>query len=256
MAAGQSTWNVTGAYLGPGKMELLKRKVESLTGILLKTMPRWLISEDHLKEQQELSNKYGSAIVITVSSEAEAKRLIASRLRFRGAVKKIEKYWDAGLGSVYPRYCGIGHERQNSCENYPKKCTMCAWAHPASKHQCGVNRCYKGKRKLCVHVVARCANCQGNHQANSIRCPARQRAEIQVRKSKAARNLESPIKATTEVESDVERENSPTNDQDMDERKDWAKSLAEAFTSDLDPEVETMPKIINVSYTTKLGQRV
>ena len=165
-------------YLGPGKMELLKREVESSTGIPLKTMPRWLINENRLKEQQELSNKHGSAIVIMVSSEAEVKQLIASGLRFGGAVKKVEKYWDAGPGSVYPRCCGIGHERQNSCGNRPEKCTMCARTHPASEHQCGVNGCHKGKGKLCVHVVAQCANCQGNHQANSIRCPAKQRAEI------------------------------------------------------------------------------
>ncbi len=73
-------------YLGPGKLELLKREVESSKGIPLKTMPRWLINEDRLKEQQETSNKRGLAIVITVSSESEAKRLLTSGLRFGGAV--------------------------------------------------------------------------------------------------------------------------------------------------------------------------
>lgn len=67
-------------YLGPGKMELLKREVESSTGIPLKTMPRWLIDEERLKEQQELNNQHGLAIVITVSSESEAKQLAASGL--------------------------------------------------------------------------------------------------------------------------------------------------------------------------------
>lgn len=51
-------------YLGPGKMKLLKREVESSTSISLKTMPRWLINEDRLKEQLEQSNKHASAIVI------------------------------------------------------------------------------------------------------------------------------------------------------------------------------------------------
>ena len=37
-------------YLGEGKMELLKCKVESSTDIQLKTHPRWLISEDRLRE--------------------------------------------------------------------------------------------------------------------------------------------------------------------------------------------------------------
>ena len=37
-------------YLGSEKLEFLKREVEFLTGIQLKTMPRWLISENCLKE--------------------------------------------------------------------------------------------------------------------------------------------------------------------------------------------------------------
>ncbi len=35
--------------LGEGKMELLKREVESSTGIQLKALPRWLINENPLK---------------------------------------------------------------------------------------------------------------------------------------------------------------------------------------------------------------
>lgn len=164
-------------YLGPGKLELLRREVESSTGISLKTMPRWLVGEDRLKVQQENSNKRGSAIVITVSSEYEAKQLIADGLRFGGAVKKVEKYWDAAPGSVCLKCCGISHERLGSCGDRPEKCVMYAGAHPASEHQCGVNRCNKGKGKLCIHVIARCANCQGNHQASSARCPLRLKAQ-------------------------------------------------------------------------------
>lgn len=115
-------------------MELLKREVESSTGIPIKTIPRWLINKDRLKEQQEISNKRGSAIVITGSGENEAKRLMASGLRFGGAVKKVEKYWDAGPGSVCLKCCGIGHERQNSRGDKPEKYTMCAGPHPASEH--------------------------------------------------------------------------------------------------------------------------
>ena len=150
-------------YLGLGNMELLKREVESLTGISLKTILRWLINENRLREQQENNNKRGSAIIITVSNEMEAKRLLASGLRFGGAIKKVEKYWEAGPGSVCMKCCGIGHERQGSCENRPEKCIICARAHPAGEHQCGVDGCKIGKGKLCIHVKAQCANCQGNH---------------------------------------------------------------------------------------------
>lgn len=82
--------------LGEGKMDLLRREVESATGIQLKTVPRWLISESRLREQHELSNKRGSAIVITVRSEVEAKKLCASGPRFGGVVRVVEKYWESG----------------------------------------------------------------------------------------------------------------------------------------------------------------
>ena len=58
-------------YHGKGKMELLRREVVSATGIQLKTVPRWLINETRLREQQESSNKHGSAIVITVKDLAQ-----------------------------------------------------------------------------------------------------------------------------------------------------------------------------------------
>ena len=79
-------------YFGPGKMGFLKREVESSTRILLKATPRWLINESRLQKQQKTSNKRGSAIVITVNNENVVKQLIASDLRFGGAVKKVEKF--------------------------------------------------------------------------------------------------------------------------------------------------------------------
>lgn len=64
--------------LGSGKMELLKRKIESLIGILFKTMLCWLINRKWLKQQQKLNNKHVSVIVIIVSSKNEAKQLAAN----------------------------------------------------------------------------------------------------------------------------------------------------------------------------------
>lgn len=63
-------------YLGPDKMGLYKREVESSTGIALKAMPRWSVNEDRLKEQQEANNKRGSAISITASNDSEAKSYV------------------------------------------------------------------------------------------------------------------------------------------------------------------------------------
>lgn len=69
-------------YLGEGKMELLKKEVESATGIELKILSQWLLSKNQLREQQEVNNKQGSAIFFTVSGESEDKRLCASGLCF------------------------------------------------------------------------------------------------------------------------------------------------------------------------------
>ena len=154
-------------YLGERKMELLKREVESATGIQLKALPRWLISENRLKEQQESSNKQGSAIVITVSSKSEAKKLCASGLRFGGVIKVVEKYWESGPSSVCMTCSGIGHERMGKCGDQVPKCVICAGPHKIGDHQCGVTGCNKGRGKICAHVVVKCANCGGGHPANS-----------------------------------------------------------------------------------------
>ena len=106
-------------YLGEGKMELLKREVESSTGIQLKTLPRCLINEDRLREAQTTGSKRGSAIVITVKGETEAKKLCASGLRFGGLVRVVEKFWEVGPSSVCMTCCGIGQERMGGCGSRP-----------------------------------------------------------------------------------------------------------------------------------------
>lgn len=104
-------------YLKSGKFDILKREIESLTGIQLKTMLRWLISEDRLKKQQEKRSKRRSTILITVSNKIEAKQLLANGLCFRGTVKKIEKYLETRPKSVYMKCYRIGHKRQGSYKN-------------------------------------------------------------------------------------------------------------------------------------------
>ena len=79
-------------YLGEGKMELLKREVESSTGVQLK-IPRWLILESRLRERQESGNNRGSAIVITVANNSEATHLCAKGLRF-------DCNWWKGIGKL------------------------------------------------------------------------------------------------------------------------------------------------------------
>lgn len=66
-----------------------------------------------------MGNGRRSAIVITVGNEAETLNLCAKRLRFGRAPKVVEKYWKAGLSSVYMTCLGIGHDQCGECKERP-----------------------------------------------------------------------------------------------------------------------------------------
>ncbi len=188
-------------YLGEGKMELLRREIESSTGIQLKTLPRWLISEAPLEERLESETGRGSAIVITVGNSAEASTLCAKGLRFGGAPKVVEKYWEAGPGSVCMSCAGIGHDRLGECGNRGLQCVICAGDHKTENHLCGVTGCNVKKGKICTHVTPKCANCGGHHQATAFKCPARLRAQMQAWREKSqSKDMEptSPMAAPEE----------------------------------------------------------
>ncbi len=210
-------------YLGEGKMELLKREVESSMGIQLKTLPRWLISEDRLREAQTIGSKQGSAIVITVKGETEAKKLCASGLRFGGLVKVVEKFWEAGLSSVCMTCCGIGHERMGDCGNRPAKCAIYTGAYKVEEHQCGVVGCTKGRGKICPRITVKCANCGGNHMANSLRCNSRHKAGVKANKEKKLRKQsEKEKEKVVSADGDeigVDTRN-PDSDMEMDNEKE------------------------------------
>ena len=86
--------------------------------------------------------------MITVSNDSKGKKLCANGLCFKGAVKLMEKYWEAGPGLVCIRCCGIGHKRLGSCGDRPEKCLLYAGPHQASNHQSGIDGCSKKLRKL------------------------------------------------------------------------------------------------------------
>ena len=85
-----------------------------------------------------------------------------------------------------------------------------------------------GKEKLCVHVMARCANCQDNYQANSARSPSRQKAKLQVRQKRVTKISEPVIETNTTVKATEEEPAEPS--QETDEREDWAKSSTSEFS--------------------------
>lgn len=213
-------------------MELFKKEVESSTGVQLKTIPRWLIHEDRLRERQELGNYRGSSIVITVANNADATHLCAKGLRFGGTLKVVKRYWEAGAGSVCPICCGIGHDRLGRCGERPAQCTLCAGAHKVEEHKCGVNGCEVGFGKICSHVTALCANCKSRHQARSGKFPARQRAEKETRRKKSGK-VGDTMNAISTNPSDKAGENFGTKET---EQKEARLRLGEKSTPDLDDE--------------------
>lgn len=130
------------------------------------------------------------------------------------------------------RYCKIGHERQGNCGDRSEKYILCAGAHSANEHKCGVDGCKIRKGKLCVHVTARCANCQGNHQANLTRCPARQKAETEAQQKRAAKIVEPTIEVSTPPEPNEKEKNPIDPSQEMDEEEDWAKGPTPEYSGD------------------------
>lgn len=102
-------------YFGKGKIELLCQEIESFMRIKLKTISQWLINEEQLEEQLEIGNRRRSAIVIIMGNETEAQKLYIKGIRFRGAPKIVEKYWEARPISVCMTCLGIGHHQLKKC---------------------------------------------------------------------------------------------------------------------------------------------
>ena len=144
----------------------------------------------------------------------------------------VERYWEAGPGSVCPNCCGIGHDRPGKCGERPPQCTLCAGPHRLEEHKCGVSGCKVGMGKSCTHVIVRCANCEGNHQATSTRCIARQKAEKEARKRKMEKGNEKAVETPEQHDPPTEepREEPKEIEVDMD-LENWAGSPSPPLSS-------------------------
>ena len=191
-------------YLGKRKMEVLCREIESSTGIQLETVPHWLISETRLEERLESGTERGSAIVITVGTSEKAAKLCSKGLRFGGALKVVEKYWEAGPGLVCLSCAGVDHDRLEKCGDRAVQCVICAGANKVEDYRCGVTGCAVKMDKICTHVTPKCANCGAKHHATTFRCSARLKAQAEIWKEKSrklqAKDKELATFATPEEE--------------------------------------------------------
>ncbi len=181
-------------------MDLLSCEIESLTGIKLKTIPRWLINEARLEERLKSGDGRRSTIVITMRNSTEVFQLCSKGLRFGGTLKVIEKYWEAGPLSICMSCTGIGHDRLGGCDNRGVQCMICAGAHMVENHKCGVIGRTAKIGKICTHIIPKCANCGGNHQATAFKCPAKLRVQTEASKRKMEKaQLDEQLSVTNDL---------------------------------------------------------
>ena len=158
----------------------------------------------------------------------------------------VEKYWDAGPGSICMTCCGIEHQRMGSCGGQPQKCIICAGLHKIKDHQCGVAGCQKVKAKICIHVTPKCANCIGAHAANFQHCTLRHKAEINAKKEKKTKEIQKEKKPASNTGNKVgeeKREASPQLDTDIElEGENWAPSPILASEYNVDEGLNEIPE--------------
>lgn len=169
--------------------------------------------------------------MITGENSTEASQLCFKGLRFGGALKVVEKYWEAGPSSICISCAGIGHDRLGGCGDRGPRCVICAGAHKVGSHKCGVTGCMTKIGKICTHVIPKCANCGGNNQATAFKCPAKLKAQTEAWKKK----MEEPQVGKLPALINCPDNRPPSRQIDMDfdtDAIDWAK-IPEAESSGL-----------------------
>ncbi len=184
-----------------------------------------MTNEARLEERLDSGNGRGSAIVITVENSTEASRLCSKRLRFGGALKVVEKYWEAEPSSICISCVGIRHDRLGGFGERKVQCVICAGAHKFESHKWRVTGRNTKIGKICTHIIPKFANCGENHQATAFKCPAKLNVQTEAWKKK----MEKPQLGETLPVANDSYDKRPTSRQiDMDvdtEVINWAKSL-------------------------------
>ncbi len=123
-----------------------------------------------------------------MGNSIEASKLCSKGLRFGGALKVVNKYWEAGPSSIYMSCAGIGHDCLGECQDKAIQCVICTSAHKTENHRCGVTGCILKMGKLCTQVIPKYANCGGSYKATAFKCPARLKAQAEAWKAKAKKS--------------------------------------------------------------------
>lgn len=102
--------------------------------------------------------------------------------------------------------CGISRHQMGSCGNRHEKCLICVGHHKVENHQCGIEGCNKGKRKICAHISLKCANSGRAHVANSPRYTLRHQTDIKARKEKKTKEKWKEKMQTENISNELEEE--------------------------------------------------
>lgn len=70
----------------------------------------------------------------------------------------VEKYWEAGPGSICISYGGISHNHLGECGNKGLLYVICTGHHKSEYHVCGVIGCNVKERKIYAYITLKCAN--------------------------------------------------------------------------------------------------
>ena len=126
--------------------------------VKLVTSPRWLISPKRRKE------KTRSSIVIAISDQELAKKIINRGLWIDGRRTKIERFTEVKPTDQCSKCYSFSYYAVRCTEQI--RCRICAAPHETRLH---VYTTCKTTAKECLHIKTVCVNCKQNHQANDLR---------------------------------------------------------------------------------------
>jgi hypothetical protein len=121
--------------------------------------PYWLTSPE------KRMNQIAGSMVISFSSEEEAKKAIRNRLYIAGLSVRVVKFTSTAPTTQCNKCQSFGHIDQNCKKS--AKCGLCSENHTTIQHYCNI---CKTKGKKCIHLEPKCANCKLPHLANDKTC--------------------------------------------------------------------------------------
>jgi hypothetical protein len=131
-----------------------------------------------VKEQYYSGDIQSSSTVFTIKGSQVAQTLIARGVVLGGAHFSVELYTHDGPNSQCVGCLKSGHIQEKCPTPRELRCSFCAKSHQTSEHKYDLMGCLstKGNADLHSKTKARCANCGGNHFANSNICEYKKKA--------------------------------------------------------------------------------